>query len=70
LRIDRSVIGAAQQRVDRAELRRRLRAIGIGDDDASCAAIKAPCRAAIDGAVEHVVDVLRTSSPGSYAALE
>ena len=58
LRVDRSVINTAQQRVDGAELRPRLRAVGISDDDARRATIEAPCVTTVSGAVEHVVDVL------------
>jgi hypothetical protein len=50
--VDRRVIDTTQQRVDPAELGRRLRAGGSGDDGW----YQKPCQAAIDGAVDPVVD--------------
>src|SRR5262245_17091766 len=51
LGVDRRVINATEQRVDGAELRRRLRAVGVGDDNPRRASIEAPCQAAIGRAL-------------------
>ena len=64
------VVDAAKKSVDRTELGSWLRAIGIRHDDPTGHAVQGPCGAAICGAIKHVVDIFRASSPCSYVPLK
>jgi hypothetical protein len=64
------MVDTTQQRIDGAKFGLWLRAVGIRDDDARRIAIQSPGHAAIGGAVEHVVDILRASGPSTGAILE
>src|SRR5712692_11275995 len=61
---------SSEESVDRAELGRRLGAVGVGHDDPAPASVERPGRPAVSGAVEHVVDVLRASRTSPDISLE
>ena len=58
LRIDHCLIGPAKRCIDRAEFGQRVRAVGIGDDDAFGAAVQLPRSTTVGGTVEHVINIL------------
>jgi hypothetical protein len=61
---------APKERIDGTELGPWLRTIGIGHDDAGRRAVQAPAAAPVDGAVEHVVDILGPGRSRRDAALK
>lgn len=68
--VDRGMIGAAQECIDSAELGLRLRAISVRYDNARRAAVQSPGVTAVRGAIQDVINVLRSPGARSYAPLE
>jgi hypothetical protein len=69
-RIYSRMINPAKEGVDGAELGSWLRAIGVGHDDPTDHPVQDPRGPAIRRAVEHVVDVLRSSASRSDISLK